>query len=194
MAKADLPTLPFASQADFDAWLAAQPDDAPGLWVKFAKKGSGIASVSKAEAIEAALRHGWIDGQLDRLDDTWWLTRFTPRGPRSKWSKINVATAEKLIAAGTMTPRGQRQVDAAKADGRWAAAYAPQSKAEVPEDLAQALAANPKAKAFFETLKGANRYAVLYRIGAVKKAETRARKIAEFVAMLAEHRTFHGPA
>ena len=193
MAK-DLPTLPFASQADFDAWLGKQPDDAPGLWVKFAKKDSGIVSVSKAEAIETALRHGWIDGQLDKLDATWWLTRFTPRGPRSQWSKNNVATAETLIKAGKMTAQGQREVDAAKADGRWAAAYAPASKATVPDDLAKAMAANPKAKAFFETLTGANRYAVLYRIGSVKKAETRARKIEQFVAMLAEHRTFHGPA
>ncbi|MDB5428985.1 MAG: hypothetical protein JWP35_101 [Caulobacter sp.] len=192
MVKADLPTLPFESQDAFDAWLAGQPDDAPGLWVKFAKKDSGIASVSKAQAIEAALRYGWIDGQLDKLDDTWWLTRFTPRGPRSKWSQINVATAEKLIKAGRMTARGRRGVDAAKADGRWAAAYQPASKATIPDDLAQALAANPKAKAFFETLTGANRYAVLYRIGAVKKAETRARKIAEFVTMLEEHRTVHG--
>ena len=192
MVKADLPTLPFESQDAFDAWLAKQPDDAPGLWVKFAKKDAGIASVSKADAIEAALRHGWIDGQLDKLDDTWWLTRFTPRGPRSKWSKINVATAEKLIKAKRMTERGQREVDAAKADGRWAVAYEPASKATVPDDLAKALAANPKAKAFFETLTGANRYAVLYRIGAVKKAETRARKIAEFVTMLEAHRTVHG--
>lgn len=190
--KPDLPVLPFESQAAFDAWLSAQPDDAPGLWVKFARKDSGIVSISKAEAIETALRHGWIDGQLDKLDDTWWLTRFTPRKAGSKWSKINVATAEKLIAAGRMTPRGQREADAAKADGRWAAAYAPQSKAEVPPDLAKALDANPRAKAFFETLKGASRYAVLYRIGTVKRAETRARKIEQFVAMLAEHRTVHG--
>lgn len=194
MSKADLPTLPFAGQAEFETWLGGQPEGAPGVWVKFAKGDSGIASITKAQAVEAALRHGWIDGQLGRLDETWWLTRFTPRGPRSKWSKINVAAAERLIAAGTMTPRGLREVEAAKADGRWAAAYAPQSQAEVPDDLAAALAANPKAKAFFTTLKGANRYAVLYRIGAVKKPETRARKIAEFVQMLAEGRTFHGPA
>jgi uncharacterized protein YdeI (YjbR/CyaY-like superfamily) len=191
MPKADLPTLPFPTQADFDAWLSAQPGNSPGLWVKFAKKDSGIDTITKAQAIETALRHGWIDGQLDKLDETWWLTRFTPRGPRSKWSKINVATAERLMAAGCMTPRGQAQVDSAKSDGRWQAAYAPASTAEVPPDLAEALAENPKAKAFFETLTGANRYAVLYRVQEPKKPETRARRIAAFVAMLAEHRKVH---
>lgn len=190
--KPDLPVLPFASQADFDAWLATQPDDAPGVWVKFAKRGSGIASLSKAEAVETALRHGWIDGQLGRLDETWWLTRFTPRSPRSIWSQINVAAAERLIAQGRMTPRGLRQVELAKADGRWARAYEPQGRAALPEDLAEALEANPVAKAFFETLTGANRYAVLFRVQAPKRPETRARKIAEMVEMLAAGRKIHG--
>ena len=163
-----------------------------GAWLRFAKKGAGVASLTKAEAIDAALCHGWIDGQLDKYDAESWLIRFTPRKARSKWSEVNRTRAEELIAAGRMRQRGLAEVDRAKADGRWAAAYAPASSARVPEDLAQALAANPKAAAFFATLTGANRYAVLYRIGAVKRAETRARKIAAFVAMLERGETIHG--
>ena len=165
---------------------------APGAWLRFAKKGAAIASLTKTEAIDTALCHGWIDGQLDKYDAESWLIRFTPRKARSKWSEVNRTRAEELIAAGRMRQRGLAEVDRAKADGRWAAAYAPASSARVPEDLAQALAANPKAAAFFATLTGANRYAVLYRIGAVKRAETRARKIAGFVAMLERGETIHG--
>ncbi len=187
-----LPILAFADPARLGAWLEAQPAGGAGFWLKLAKKGSGMASVSKAEAVGLALCHGWIDGQLDKYDAESWLIRFTPRRPRSKWSKVNAERAEALIADGRMRRAGIAEVEAAKADGRWVAAYAPQSRAEVPEDLQAALDACPKAKAFFGTVKGANRYAVLYRIGAVKKPETRARKIAVFVAMLERGETVHG--
>ena len=189
--RAGLPILGFADKAGFAAWLAAQPAGAPGLWLKLAKQGSGVASLSKAEAIDAALCHGWIDGQLQPYDDACWLIRFTPRKPRSKWSEKNRTRALELIAEGRMQPGGQAEIAAAQADGRWDAAYASASKAEVPADLQAALDADPTAAAFFATLTGANRYAILYRIGAVKKPETRARKIAQYVAMLARHETLH---
>jgi uncharacterized protein YdeI (YjbR/CyaY-like superfamily) len=190
--RAGLPILAFADAAALERWLEAQPAGSPGLWIKFAKAGSGIASVTKPEAIDAALCHGWIDGQLDKYDDRHWLVRFTPRKARSKWSQVNRARATELLEAGRMRPGGLAQIEAAKADGRWEAAYAPASKAEVPADLQAALDRSPAAAAFFATLTGANRYAVLYRIGAVKRAETRARKIAEFVAMLERGETVHG--
>jgi uncharacterized protein YdeI (YjbR/CyaY-like superfamily) len=192
-AKPDLPIIAFPSQEAWDAWLAGQPATSPGLWLKFAKKSAGVPSVTKAEAIETALCHGWIDGQLDKLDNDWWLTRFTPRGPRSKWSRINRATASKLIEAGRMTQAGLREVERAKADGRWDAAYESQGTAAVPDDLRDALDANDNAKAFFATLDSANRYAILYRIQDAKKPETRARRIATYVTMLAEHKTIHPP-
>lgn len=186
-----LPILSFEDQAAFEAWLSAEGKSSGGLWLRLFKKGSGIAGVSKPEAIDAALCQGWIDGQLDKYDEQSWLVRFTPRKPRSKWSEVNARRAEELAAAGRIRPAGLAEMEAAKADGRWAAAYAPQSRAEVPEDLQAALDSNPKAAAFFATLKGANRYAVLYRIGAAKRPETRARKIGEFVAMLERGETVH---
>jgi uncharacterized protein YdeI (YjbR/CyaY-like superfamily) len=189
--RAGLPVLAFADQAAFEAWLASAGPDARGLWLKLAKQGSGLASLSKAEAIDAALCHGWVDGQLHPYDDRCWLVRFTPPKPRSKWSQNNRERAEQLIAEGRMAPRGLAEVEAAKADGRWAVAYASASRAEVPADLRAALDACPKAAAFFATLTGANRYAILYRIGAVKRAETRARKIADYVAMLERGETLH---
>jgi len=173
--RSGLPIIAFNDLAALENWLEAQPSDSPGLWIKFAKSGSGIPSVSKSEAIDAALCHGWIDGQLDKYDDAYWLIRFTPRKARSKWSQMNRARTIELLEA-----------------GRWDTAYAPASKAEVPPDLQAALDRNPTAAAFFATLTGANRYAILYRIGAVKKPETRARKIADFVAMLERHETVHG--
>ncbi|HTO41035.1 MAG TPA: YdeI/OmpD-associated family protein [Rhizomicrobium sp.] len=188
---AGLPILAFADRTAFETWLAAQPAESPGLWLKLAKQGSGIASVSKAEAIDAALCHGWIDGQLQPYDEACWLIRFTPRKRASKWSQKNRERAERLIAERRMRPNGLAQVEAARADGRWDAAYASASRIEVPADLQAGLDANPEAAAFFATLTGANRYAVLYRIGAVKKPETRARKIAQFVAMLARGETLH---
>lgn len=187
---ADLPLLEFQSPAAFAAWLQEHPD-AAGAWLKIAKKGAGRPTVSYAEALNIAICFGWIDGQKGALDDQFWRQRFTPRGPASRWSKINVEKAEALIAAGTMTPAGLREVERAKADGRWAAAYAGQARSEVPDDLRAALEADDAARAFFEVISGANRYAILYRISSVKKPETRARKIAEYVAMLARHETIH---
>lgn len=190
--RAGLPIIAFNDRAALERWLEAQPANSSGLWIKLAKAGSGIASVTKAEAIDAALCHGWIDGQLDKHDDAFWLVRFTPRKARSKWSRVNRARAEELLAAGRVRPRGLAQIEAARADGRWDAAYAPASKAEVPADLQAALDRSPEAAAFFATLTGANRYAILYRIETAKKPETRARKIARFIEMLERHETVHG--
>jgi len=187
-----LPILAFADAESFEDWLDRQPADSAGTWIKLARKGAESTSLTKAEAIDAALCHGWIDGQLDKYDDEHWLIRFTPRKPRSKWSLVNTKRASELIAEGRMRSAGLARIEAAKADGRWAAAYAPASSAQVPPDLQQALDANPEAARFFATLKGANRYAILYRVGAVKRPETRARKIAEFVAMLERGETIHG--
>src|SRR5919107_2755689 len=140
-----LPVLAFASRDIWESWLAEHGSASRGIWLKLAKKTSGIASIDKSEAIETALAFGWLDGQLDRYDDEFWLVRFTPRGPKSKWSQINVDTATKLLADGRMTPAGLAEVEKAKADGRWDAAYAPQSKAEIPDDLQAALDAQPAA-------------------------------------------------
>jgi uncharacterized protein YdeI (YjbR/CyaY-like superfamily) len=186
-----LPAKAFASQAKWQAWLAANHATAPGVWLEIAKKGSGIASVSYAEAIETALCYGWIDGQKAGLDDDRWRQRFTPRTRRSRWSKVNLEKVTALIERGEMQPAGLREVDAAKADGRWDTAYAGQASMTVPEDLRVALARNARARAFFETLDGSNRYAVLYRIHDAKRPETRRRRIEKFVAMLAAHRTLH---
>ncbi len=186
-----LPVLDFASRDMWESWLAEHRAASRGVWVKFAKKTSGIASIGKLEAIETALAFGWIDGQLDRFDDQFWLVRFTPRRPKSKWSQNNVDTATRLLAAGRMAPAGFAEVEKAKADGRWDAAYAPQSKAEVPDDLQSALDAQPAAKAFFATLKGANRYAILYRIHDSKTEKTRAARIEKFVSMLALGQTIY---
>ena len=189
--KRDLPVLAFKSQSAWDEWLASRPATAKGLWLKLAKKSSGVASVSKAEAIDTALCHGWIHGQLDSFDDDFWLIRFTPRQSTSKWSEKNRSRALELIAQKLMRPAGLREIDRAKKDGRWDAAYAPQSTAEVPNDLRAALAVNRKAGRFFEQLDGANRYSILYRIHTAKKPETRAARIATFVAMLAQDKTIH---
>jgi uncharacterized protein YdeI (YjbR/CyaY-like superfamily) len=190
--RADLPILAFADARGFAAWLEAQGPLAPGLWLKLAKKGAPQRTLAKSEATDIALCHGWIDGQLDAFDDHYWLIRFTPRKPRSKWSELNRKRAAQLLEEGRMRPAGLAQIENAKADGRWDVAYAPASRAEPPPDLAAALEANPKAAAFFTTLTGANRYAILYRIGAVKTPEARARKIAQFVAMLERGETLHG--
>jgi uncharacterized protein YdeI (YjbR/CyaY-like superfamily) len=190
-AKRDLPVLAFKSQQAWDAWLASQPADSQGLWLKLAKKSSGIASVSKPEAIDTALCHGWIDGQLDRLDDKYWLVRFTPRQSTSKWSQKNRDRALELVELKRMRPAGLSEIERAKKDGRWDAAYAPQSTAEVPDDLRAALARNKKASAFFGTLDRSNRFAILYRIHNAKKPETRVARIKQFVAMLAGGETLH---
>jgi uncharacterized protein YdeI (YjbR/CyaY-like superfamily) len=186
----ELPELSFADQAAFAAWLEENAET-PGVWLRIAKKGTGITSVTHDEALEEALRHGWIDGTAKRVDDEWFVQRFTPRTRRSRWSKINRTTAERLIAEGRMFPRGLREVEAAKADGRWEAAYAGPAASTVPEDLAAALAASPKAAAFFATLTSRNRYAILYRVEEAKRPETRARRIEKFVGMLERGETLH---
>ena len=193
MAKArrDLPVVAFKSQQAFDAWLASQPEGTRGLWLKIARKSSGITSVSRDEAVDAALCHGWIDGQLDSFDGNYWLISFTPRQSTSIWSEKNRARALELVKLGEMRPAGLREIDRAKADGRWERAYASVSTAKVPDDLRAALARNKKAAAFFETLDSKNRYAVLHRTHTAKKAETRAARIAKFVAMLAKGETIH---
>lgn len=184
------PVISFATASDCEAWFAERSADHPGFWLKIVK-GAAAQSVSYDEALDVALCHGWIDGQKRGYDETHWLQRFTPRGPRSTWSQRNRDKAEALITSGRMTPAGQKQVDAARADGRWAAAYAGQRNATVPDDLAAALAADPRAKAFFETLGAANRYAILYRIQDAKRPQTRAARIAKFVEMCHHHETIH---
>jgi uncharacterized protein YdeI (YjbR/CyaY-like superfamily) len=190
-AKRDLPVLAFKSQQAWDAWLTSQPVGSKGLWLKLAKKSSGITTVSKQEAIDTALCHGWIDGQLDSFDDKYWLVRFTPRQSASKWSEKNRARALQLVELGRIHPAGLNEIERAKKDGRWNAAYAPQSTAQVPDDLRAALAKNRRAKSFFETLDSRNRYAILHRIHNVKKAETRMARIEKFVAMLTEGKTIY---
>ena len=190
--RSGLPIIGFEEPDAFDAWLTTEPRTSKGLWLKLARKSTAVAGLSKAEAVDAALCHGWIDGQLDTYDEACWLVRFTPRKRASKWSEVNRRRAVALIAQGRMHPAGLAEIDAAKADGRWDAAYAPASTAQVPPDLQAALDASPEAAAFFATLKGANRYAILYRIGTAKRQETRARRIAHFVAMLQRGETVHG--
>jgi uncharacterized protein YdeI (YjbR/CyaY-like superfamily) len=190
-AKRDLLVIAFKSQQAWDAWLTSQPAQSKGLWLKLAKKSSGVASVSRQEAIDTALCHGWIDGQLDSFDDDYWLIRFTPRQSTSKWSEKNRARALQLVELKRMRPAGLNEIERAKKDGRWEAAYAPQSTAQVPDDLHAALAKNKKAKSFFETLDSTNRYAILHRIHNAKKAETRTARIEKFVTMLIEGRTIH---
>jgi len=189
--RAGLPIRAFADLAAWEKWLADQPRSSPGVWLKLAKAGAGVASVSKAEAIDGALCHGWIDGRLNPYDDNWWLIRFTPRKARGKWSEKNRARAIELMDEGRVAKAGLAEVEAAKADGRWEAAYAPAATIGVPDDLAAALDAEPEARAFFDALTGANRYAILYRVHEAKKAETRAARIAKFVAMCARGETVH---
>ena len=184
MKSTDLPILPFASKKKWADWLARQHDKSAGVWLKLAKKGSEIPSVMYDEAVEVALCYGWIDGQKKGFDDKYWLQKFTPRGPKSIWSKINTEKAQKLIKSGAMRPAGLKAIEAAKQDGRWDAAYESQKTISVPDDFQAALDKNPKAKAFFVTLNSVNRYAILFRIHNAKKAETRAKRIQQFVGML----------
>lgn len=184
-----LELIEFADQAAWNRWLSANHDTAPGVWLLLAKKGAPRATVTQAQALEAALCFGWIDGQVGRHDEHFYKQRFTQRRARSKWSQLNCQRATELIASGRMQPPGLKQVELAKADGRWDAAYEPQSGATVPPDFAQALAASPAAEEFFATLTGVTRYRFLYRIQDAKRPETRARRIEKFVALLAERRT-----
>lgn len=190
----DSPILPFKTPKAFAAWVAKEKPDSPGVWIKIAKKGSGHASITYEEAIDVALCHGWIDGLKRSFDAEWFLQRFTPRTPRSPWSQINVDKVARLIAAGEMKPGGQKQIDAAKADGRWERAYGGARMMAVPDDLTAALQKNRKAAAFFETITKTNRYAILWRLHEAKRPETREKRLKAFVEMLARGETIHPQA
>jgi uncharacterized protein YdeI (YjbR/CyaY-like superfamily) len=179
----DLPILPFKTQSAFGAWLKKNHAQSPGVWLKLAKKGAG-PSVTYAQALEEALCYGWIDGQKKPFDDAWWLQKFTPRGARSIWSKINRDKAQALIAAGRVQPAGLAAIEAAKKNGRWAAAYDSQRNAALPDDFQAELDRRPKARAFYATLNSVNRYAIIFRLGSAKKPETRARRMQQFIDML----------
>lgn len=181
----------FADPGEWEAWLANHHATSKGLWLKLAKKNSGISTVSHDGALEVALRYGWIDGQANPFDDAYWLQRFTPRTRRSRWSKINREKAGELIKSGKMMPAGLEEVKRAKADGRWEAAYEGQRVATVPPDLQRELNKSVKARKFFESLNSQNRYAILYRIQDAKKPETRKRRIEKFITMLKEQRKFY---
>jgi uncharacterized protein YdeI (YjbR/CyaY-like superfamily) len=191
MKTTELPIKPFASKVKWADWLARQHDKSAGLWVKLAKKDSDIKSITYEEALDVALCYGWIDGQKKGFDDKYWLQKFTPRGPKSIWSKINTEKAERLIANGEMKPAGLAAIDAARRDGRWDAAYASQKNMAIPEDFQAALDKNNKAKAAFAKLKSAERYSFLFRIHHAKKPETRAKHIQKFVEMLESAEKFH---
>lgn len=187
----DLPVIVFEEAAAFEHWILTHPE-AKGVWAKIAKKGQAVVSMSNDQAIEVALCTGWIDGQRRGFDECFFLQRYTPRRPKGLWSKINIGNVERLTAEGRMREGGLREVAAAKADGRWDAAYDPASTAEIPDDLAAALAAQPKARAFFEQIDRTNRYAVLWRVMTAKSPKTRASRIEKLVAMLALGEKIHG--
>ncbi len=181
----------FATQAEWAAWLEKNHRKDSGLWLRLSKKGAGQRSITYSEALEIALCYGWIDGQKRGESEEAWLQRFVPRAAKSIWSKINRGKADSLIVSGRMQAAGLEAIDAAKKDGRWDAAYDPPKAASVPEDLQAALDASPAAKAFFIDLDGTNRYAILFRVQTVKKAETRVRKIRQFVEMLERGEKIH---
>jgi uncharacterized protein YdeI (YjbR/CyaY-like superfamily) len=185
------PILAFKTAQDLEAYLAEEPRTSKGFWLKLPKAGAIEATIHKADAIEVALCWGWIDGQLDKFDEQYFLVRMTPRRPGSRWSAKNREAADRLLVQGRLQSPGLAEVEAAKSDGRWEAAYASQGKAEVPEDLAAALASNETALRFFETLDRANRYSIIYRVNDAKRPETRAQRIARFVEMLARGETIH---
>jgi uncharacterized protein YdeI (YjbR/CyaY-like superfamily) len=187
----DLPQIPFASCAEWEQWLEDNHAESDGVWIKMAKKGAGIESVHYPEVLDSALCFGWIDGRREALDAQHFLQRFTPRRARSRWSRINRDKAERLIADGRMRAAGLAEVERARADGRWDAAYEGQKSITVPEDLQRELDARPDAKAFFAELSSQNRYAILYRLHDAKRPETRARRLAQFVAMLEAGETIH---
>ncbi len=187
----DLPVLAFPDQAAFEAWLEAEHATAPGCYVKLAKKGAGVPSLTRDEMVESVLCFGWIDGRANSVDEHWYLTRITPRRPRSVWSQKNVGIVAELVAAGRMRPAGLAQVEAAQADGRWDRAYAGPATMTVPDDLDAALDATPAAREAFTALDAQNRYAVLWRVQTAATPATRAKRIAALVQMLAEGRTPH---
>jgi uncharacterized protein YdeI (YjbR/CyaY-like superfamily) len=180
----ELPILSFDNEAAWETWLEANYTTSPGLWLKIAKKESGHTTVLYPEALNVALCFGWIDGQKNKFDDEFWLQKFTPRRAKSVWSVVNREKVAELIAQGRMREAGMKEIERAKADGRWDAAYQPQSRIGVPEDFQAALDQHPEAKAFFEQLNSANRYAILYNITTAKKPETRRQRIEKFIAML----------
>jgi uncharacterized protein YdeI (YjbR/CyaY-like superfamily) len=188
---ADLPILEFPDPSGWDAWLAENHDTSAGVWLKVAKKGAPRKTVTYAEALEEAIRYGWIDGQKRGFDEHFWLQRFTARGPRSKWSMVNRQKASELIDQGRMHPAGLAQVQAAQRDGRWDQAYEPQSTATVPPDFQEALDRHPAAKAFFETLTGARRYGFLYRLHHATRTDARAKRIESYIALLSAGKTLH---
>lgn len=185
------PILAFKSSQELQSYMSCEPRTSKGFWLKLSKAGAPEATITKDEAIETALCCGWIDGQLAKLDECYFLVRMTPRRPSSRWSAKNRAVADRLAELGRLLPAGLAEVDAAKADGRWDAAYASQGGAEPPEDLLASLRSNKAASRFFETLDRANRYAIIYRVGEAKRPETRARRIVKFVEMLARGETIH---
>ncbi|QDZ28513.1 YdeI family protein [Noviherbaspirillum sp. UKPF54] len=185
------PRLTFASQEEWETWLERNGSSSTGVWLRLAKKSADRPTVSYAQALESALCYGWIDGKKQAESEHYWLQRFTPRTAKSLWSKVNKGKAEALIESGRMRPAGMQEINRAKQDGRWDAAYSPAGTATVPEDLQCAFAANPKAEKFFATLNSKNRYAILFRIQNAKKPETRARKIAQFIEMLSNGETLH---
>jgi uncharacterized protein YdeI (YjbR/CyaY-like superfamily) len=187
----DIPVLLFKRAKDWSSWLDKNYATSSGVWLRLAKKESDLMSTSYAEAIEVALCYGWIDGQKKSYDEQSWLQKFTPRGAKSIWSKINREKAEKLIESGQIKPAGLQAIERAKQDGRWDAAYDSQSSAKVPSDLQAELDRHPKAKAFFATLNSVNRYAILFRIQTARKAETRARRIQQFIQMLERNETIY---
>src|SRR6185369_4194700 len=189
--KPDDPVEFFAKPADFERWLRKHHAKAPCIWVKYAKKKSGIPSIDWDQAVDVALCYGWIDGQSKSLDETYAIQRFTQRGSRSKWSKLNRERVARLTRAGRMQPAGLAEVERAKADGRWAAAYDSAANATVPDDLAKALAKSAKAKKFFDSLSSTNRYSILYRLQAAKRPETRARRLEKFIEMLHKGEKIH---
>jgi uncharacterized protein YdeI (YjbR/CyaY-like superfamily) len=189
--KRELQRLAFRTVEAWARWLPLHHASSPGLWVKFAKKGSKAESITYAQALDVALAWGWIDGQKAALDESWWLQKFCRRGVRSLWSEINRSKALAMIEAGTMQPSGMAAIELAKKSGRWASAYAPQSRATVPPDLEVALAKNKLATKHFTALDSANRYAILFLIQTAKKPETRAARIAKFVTMLAKGEKLH---
>jgi uncharacterized protein YdeI (YjbR/CyaY-like superfamily) len=179
-----LPQQPFATAAEWERWLEDNHASATGIWVRIAKKGSGVESVHYPDVLDLALCFGWIDGRREALDDTHFLQRFTPRQPRSRWSRINREKVDRLIAEDRMRPAGLAEVERARADGRWDAAYESQSRSAIPDDLQRELDARPAAKAFFEQLDKQNRYAIVYRLHDAKRPDTRVRRLAKFLAML----------
>ncbi|HEX4960680.1 MAG TPA: YdeI/OmpD-associated family protein [Thermoanaerobaculia bacterium] len=189
--KSDLPVIAFERPADWEAWLEEHHAESPGVWLRLAKKGSGLASVTHDEALEAALCFGWIDGQKKSCDDETWLQKFTPRGPQSVWSQVNQEKVARLTASGRMRPAGLQAVERARQNGRWEAAYERQKGAVVPADFLAELDKNPAAKEFFATLNSQNRYAIVFRLQTAKKPETRARRIRSFIEMLERKEKFH---